>query len=293
MYPEQQSGPSKKGYAFGTLLLILGIVGGFAAIIGGVLAGTNRVNDYQRVPVGVAGRSISFSKPGRYDAYFERPGIRRRQQIPALLIRLDGPGGKQVLSSDLLRTSTNQHYDLNNHEGVRITGFDITTAGTYKVQFQGEPDQTGLDQIAFGKGSQGVLFAGVLGGLLGGGLVGFIGLIVLISTAVRRRNHRRRFGYAAGGGFGSPGPYGPPGGYGPPPGGASPPQVWAPAAPGGGGAWSAPGGPAEPSGQPPGWAPPPGPFPPAAPPPQAPAWPPAGSGPPNDPGRPGWGDPAR
>ncbi len=292
----QQSGPGKKGLWIGAILMVIGVAGGIALVVFGAKSVVDTVNSYRRVDVRTGG-SVSFSKAGRYDAFYEHPGIRRRRDLPPIQITLSGPGGQLTIDSDINRTNTTEHYSFGDHEGVRITRFNVAQPGRYQVRVLGEPIGNGVDEIAFGRGSitEGIL--GVIGGVLGGGLVMFIGLIVLITTAVRRGRYRRRMsqaGYGTGcvppGGFASQGPWTPAG-----PGDAA--GSWSPPAgqPGPPGQWPPPAVPPGPPGRPPGWAPPPG-QPPAsgrAQPSWPPPAPPSRSGPASDPDRPGWGAPGQ
>jgi len=272
-YPMQKSGPSAAGILIGIALMVIGAVGGIVLTVASVQSVEHTVNSYKRVDASTGG-AVTFSETGRYYAYYERHGIKNRGQIPPLRVKLSGPAGRQLLLTDIGRTGTNEHYDFGDHEGVRITGFDVPRTGQYRVTILGESAGTSGTEIAFGKGSITKGLLGLVGGLLGGGLIGFIGLIVLITTVVRRGRHRRRLAQAAyGGGYGPPGAYGPPG--------FGQPGTWPPSAPGPS-QWPAPPGQPgspPPPGRPGGWAPPPP--------------PPPGSGATNDPGQPGWGGPGR
>jgi len=255
-----RSGPGRAGYVIGALLLVAAAIGAAAVIALGVKSTVDRVGNYQRVSV-TNGGEIDLAQPGRYYAYYERPGIKERSEIPfGLRIELVGPAGeRQVLESDIGRTGTNEQYSFNGHDGVRFTGFQANRAGRYRVRVLGEPVGTPSASIAFGKGALSGLLGGAAVGVLGGGLLGLIGFILLIVTAVRRSRHRRRmaaanFGYGGAPGYGGPS-FGSGPGYGPPAG-------------------------------PPGWAPPQGAPPPAGPPPTG--WPPPAGPPPppgHDPGR--------
>lgn len=281
-YPTQKSGPGAAGIVIGIALIVIGVLGGIALVVTGARSTLHTVNSYKRVGA-TSGGAVTFSETGRWYAFYERPGIQNRSDVPPVRIELSGPGDPQVLFMD--STSTTEHYAFNGHEGVRITGFNITRTGQYRVRVLGESVVSPVDKIAFGRSSITKGLLGAVGGFLGGGFVAFIGLIVLITTIVRRGRHRKRMAYAAyGGGFGPPG-FGPPGGQGPawPPPGQTGPPPWAPPA----------GQPAQPNqpGQFGGWAPPsqpPGGFPPPSPP------PPSGTpGPGDDPGRAGWGGPGQ
>lgn len=279
-----RGGPRRAGIWIGVILMVIGVVGGLTLVLLGAKSLNDTVNGFQRIDLRQGG-TVSFTKIGRYDAYFERPGVRRRRDIPPIRVLLSGPGGGLTLNSDIGRSNTTEHYSFGHHEGVRLTKFNVTTVGRYRVSVAvaGEPT-TGLPgQLAFGKGSIAPGLIGIAGGVLGGGFIALIGFVTLIATLVRRGRYRRRMAQGA---FGAP--YG--GGYPagptwPPSGPGSPAGPWPP------GDQTGPPPPApssDPSTPPPGWAPPPGPPPGAA----RPAWPPAsppGPGPTSDPDRPGWG----
>ena len=174
----------------------------------GAISLSNTVDSFRRVDA-ASGGAVTFSKTGRYSVYYERVGIKNRSDVPPIRITLSGGGRSQTLASDSASTSE-EHYHLGDHEGVRIGKLTIADPGRYQVTVNGEPTGSSADRIAFGKGSIVTGIVGVVGGLLGGGLMAFIGLIVLIVTAVRRSSHRRRMASAGyGGGPGAPGGYQP------------------------------------------------------------------------------------
>jgi hypothetical protein len=272
----------------GAVLILIGVVGGIALIALGAKSLSDTVNGYQRVDARRGG-VVTFDKAGRYSAYYEENGIRRRSDIPQIQIVLSGPGGRQTLTAQADGSTSTEHYSFGDHEGVRVTRFTISTPGRYQVNVvgAGEPSAGQPVEIAFGRGSitKGIL--SVAGGILGGGLIVFIGLILLIATAVRRGRYRKRMAQGGYGGYGGGYPGGP-GGW--PPAGPGAPPAWpAPAgAQGGPPGWAPPTSPPEPSAWPPPTepspAPPPSAPPPSAPPPSAPPPPPGSEGA-------GWGSP--
>lgn len=265
-YSPRQGGPSKAGYWIGAVLMALGVIGGIALIGFGAKSLSDTVNSFRRVDA-ASGGAVSFSATGRYYAYYERVGIKDRSDLPPVRITLSRGGQSETLTSNSGRSGADEHYHIGDHEGVRIGAFTVRQSGQYRVTVNGEPGGSATDQIAFGKGSIVRGLVGVIGGLLGGGLLGLIGLVVLITTAVRRSSHRKRLAAV---GYGP----GPPGGYGAPP-------AWPPASPGAPAPWPPPGQVGQP-GPPAQWASPPV-WPPAAPPP--------GSGPTDDPEHRGGRDP--
>lgn len=291
MQPVVHGGPRRTGLWVGAVLIFIGVVGGIALIALGAKSLSDTVNGYERVDARQGG-VVTFPKAGRYSAYYEEDGVRRRSDIPQIEIVLSGPGGRQTLTAQADGSTTTEHYSFGDHEGVRVTRFTIATPGRYQVSVlgAGEPSTGRPVDIAFGRGSitKGIL--SVAGGILGGGLVVFVGLILLVATAVRRGRYRKRMAQGGyGGGYpGGPGGW-PPAGPGAPPGWPAP--AGAPSTPPG---WPAPAGaPGGPPEAPPGWAPPASaPAPPAWPSPTSPA-PPSAPPPPPEPDGAGWASPGQ
>ena len=150
-YPVQRKEPGKAGYIVGAILLFIGVAGGIALIAWGAYSVVDRVNHYQRVSVRTGG-TVTFSDTGRYNAFYEAPGINdRRSDVPPLQIELVGPGGvRKVLSATEGSNGTDDTYSFGDHDGIRLTRFDIDQPGRYQVRVAGEPG-TATGEIAFGR----------------------------------------------------------------------------------------------------------------------------------------------
>ncbi|MCU1454499.1 MAG: hypothetical protein JWN46_2645, partial [Acidimicrobiales bacterium] len=248
-----RSGPSSAGYVIGSLLLVAGIAVGIVGAVVGVSRVIDTIDHYQRFPVrsGEVGRTVVLSKTGRYSLFYEAPGVKSVSQIPPIRVEITGPTGLQVVGPEY--TGSSQSYQFSGRQGARFARFNVLVAGRYTFQVKGAAlaDVPTDASLAVGRDDflKGVEILVI--GLVGGGIIGLIGIVVLIATAVRRSNHRRQVApawapqpWAApppawGGPAQQPGPWTPP------------PAGWNPPPPG----WNPP--PAGSNPPPPGWNPPP------------------------------------
>jgi hypothetical protein len=229
----QGSGPSKKGYLLGGLIMAVGVIGAIVWFATGFMAFADTIDGFQRVSANGQGE-VTFDDTGGYVIYYEAPGADDG----------DIPDGQVLLTpvdSDepvpLERYDSELSYNDGDHEGYAVVTFDIDRPGTYLL----ESESDGNGDLAVGRSVASRLVTTIVGSMALGGLGVVVGAILLIVTYVRRRTARTRgaSGYAPG--------------YPPPPPGYPPSPVYG----------SAPSGPPPPSYPPP---PPPSSYPPPPPP---------------------------
>jgi hypothetical protein len=251
------SGPSKVGYLVGAAVVAIGVAG---AIVWGALGFTSfshQVDGFQRVSANGQGE-VTFDEPGGYVIYYEAPGA-DEGDVPAGQASLT-PGGSGGSGEPVtLETyDSSLSYANGDHAGQAVLTFQIDRPGTYVLESTSDGD----GELAVGHSIAGKLVTTIVGALALGGLGLVVGAVILIVTAVRRRNARVR---ARGSALPPPGAVSgsstPPPTYPPPPPGQAPPA---------GGTPSSPPPPPPPPGQAPpyGEAPPAGGTPPPPPPPQ-------------------------
>ncbi|MBL1075858.1 hypothetical protein JK358_15790 [Nocardia sp. 2] len=198
-------------FAVGALLIVVGVVGAIALAVSSFTGMSDKIDGFQRVAI--PGSGTVQLESGSYTVYIEGPDGATGSVL------ITAPDGSEVT---LEPYSSKVTYSFGGHDGEAEFSFQATQSGTYDVTTEGPSGSN----IAIGEGLGGGIVGSVLGALaLGlGGL--FLGIIVLIVTAVKRSGSKKRA--AAGSGWG---------------GGAPPPgQQW-PAQPGPGQQWPAQPGP--------------------------------------------------
>jgi hypothetical protein len=232
---QQESGPSKFGYVIGTILIIIGVVGGIGFGVSKIVSVQDAIDDFDRVPVGET-RTLDLDA-GDYVVYGESGG---GSAIEAVLanFRIRPEGSEDELTvEDYVAEFT---YDVGNRPLRAEFTFEIDESGPYQVQADGI--RSGATTAAIGPSIVGDFVAGIVGGLIIGGVGVLVGVIFLIVTGVRRRKFRQR-GWLNGWnqpGAPQPGTWSPPaapGGYGTPPPAAG---GWNPPPPPGGGSYPPP-----------------------------------------------------
>lgn len=275
------------GIWIGIILMLIGLVGGIALVVGGATQVADLAKDLERVPL--RGGTVQIDETGEQTIYAERPAPGSGASFstgsyvdrPDLIITVTDPSGQRVEVTGTIYGS--ETYTNNGREGVEVGSFYASQTGTYEISAAAE-NPGNFTTLAVG---QVIDFAGIgmiVAGVIGGGFFVVLGLILLIVFAVKRSRARKRIAMAGRpGGPGGPGwptpayaggaPYGGAPGY---------PAPGAPAPYGAPGAtWTPP--PAAAPASTPGWVPPPTvPGAPAAPPvvPVPPVAPPAVDAPP-------------
>lgn len=241
-----ETGPGKGGYVLGTLLIIVGVVGGIAWGVVNGIGFSDAIDDFERVPVDEVG-TIEL-EAGDHVVYGERNG---GTGITAVLgdvrMRPSGEGNDEL---ELQRYVAEFSYDIGGRAGRAQYTVDIPEDGEYDIQADGISGSA--TTVAVGPSVAGQLVSAIVGALLIGGIGVLAGIVILIVTGTRRRRFRQRSWQQGGGGWGQPG--------------GAPPGTWNPQQQPGGfgqtagpGGWNPPPPPPQPGGYPPpGGAPPPG-----------------------------------
>ncbi|MEV6556573.1 hypothetical protein AB0M22_12715 [Nocardia sp. NPDC051756] len=182
----QRITPSGWWFAFGGLLIAIGVFGGLGLGIFGITQASGKIDDFQRIPVPGSG-DLHLTETGGYTVYFE--GLAGRVNIV-----ITDPGGSTVPLNKYDATVT---YSFGKHSGEAAFSFEAKQPGTYHVITKG--DAGGTAAVGRGLGDSFVfqLFAAL--GIGGGGLV--LGLVVIIVVAVKRSGSKRRAALAGGGGY--------------------------------------------------------------------------------------------
>ncbi|MFE9579235.1 hypothetical protein ACFYO1_22815 [Nocardia sp. NPDC006044] len=180
----QRITPSGWWFAFGGLLIAIGVFGGLGLGIVGITQTAGKIDDFQRVAVPGSGE-VQLAETGGYTVYFE--GLPGRVNIV-----ITDPGGSAV---PLTKYDASVTYSFGKHNGEAAFSFEAKQPGTYHVTTKG--DYGGTAAIGPGLGDSFVfqLFAAL--GIGGGGLI--LGLVVIIVVAVKRSGSKRRAAQAGGG----------------------------------------------------------------------------------------------
>jgi hypothetical protein len=122
---------------------------------------------------------------GGYVIYYEAPGADEG----------DIPDGRAFVTSDdtgdelpLETYDSELSYDNGDHAGRAVLTFEVEEPGTYLL----ESDTEGDGDLAVGRSVAGKLVTTIVGSMALGGLGVIVGVVILIVTAVRRRNARAR-----------------------------------------------------------------------------------------------------
>ena len=236
-YGDNQIRPALWWFFVAGGLAVVGIVGGIALIVSGVVRWADTVEDFERVSV-PGTEDVQIDDTGGYSIYheFERDASFRFFP-PEPDVTVTDPSGDEVV---LDRYSGTVTYEISGYEGEGLFTFDADETGTYTVTADGDPESVIAVGRGVGRGLAASIGAGIAVGFIG--VVG--GIVMAIVVGVKRSGSRRRLRANW-----NP-PPGPPGG-----GWGAPPGAWGPApgAPG----W----GPQPPPGQPAPPPPPPAPSP--------------------------------
>lgn len=174
-------GPRRIWYWVGGAVALVGIVATVVWIVTGVGGISDQVDDFQRVPVG-GEETITLGETGGYTIYYENgdPGD------VDVNVNVIGPGIGSGSLGDYDGTLT---YTAGGRSGRAVLTLRVDQPGTFTVRATA-PDEEG--QIAIGRSVGPRLVRTVVGGVLIGlyGVAGATGIVLL--TALRRRDARRR-----------------------------------------------------------------------------------------------------
>ena len=215
-----ETGPGKAGYIIGTILIMVGVVGGIAWLVIGITGIEDTVDDMEREPVDQVG-TIDLDEGGQVIYGESAGGDAVSAVLGTVRIRPEGEEGGELNVSTYEGELT---YDFGNRPMRAQYTVDIPEDGTYEIRAAGIPG--GATTVTVGPSIAGDLVGAILGGFIIGGLGVLIGVILLIVTGVRRRRFRQRSWQ---GGWSAPGSWNPqanagyggtpqqPGGWNPPP----------------------------------------------------------------------------
>jgi hypothetical protein len=181
--PEASGGPSRTWYWVGGVVGVVGIVATVVWIVTGVRGIERQVDRFQRVDMGEEG-PITIDETGGYTIYYEGPGAELDE--PDVNVTIEGPGIRRGSLGDYDASLT---YSFGGREGRAVLTVRIDEPGTFLLGSTSSEDD---GQIAVGRSLAPRLVRTVLGGV-GLGLYtvgGTTGIILL--TALRRRDARRR-----------------------------------------------------------------------------------------------------
>ena len=167
----------------------IGLVTAVAWIASGVGAFFDQIDDFQRVPLGEEA-PVTFTGTGGYTLYYEGPGADDSDYFygPSdFSVEIAPVDGRPLRLSDYDADVTYAH---DGREGRALYSFQIDDPGTYVVSSTSPPGEVG--ELAVGRGLGRRLVGPIVGGIALGlwSVGGGIGIILL--TALRRRDARRR-----------------------------------------------------------------------------------------------------
>ena len=185
------SGPSRLWYWVGGVLVTLGV--GIAAflVVNGIVGFVNRVDGFQRVPLGRQG-TVVFEDTGGYTLYYEQR-FSSEGRIPSFDVALaPEEGGDPV---PLTEYDSDVTYDIGRRHGRALYSFRITEPGRYLLRvgsLEGRERATTREVVAVGRGlGRGFVLRTVTATLVG--LLGLAGgAVLIIVTAVKRHAARTR-----------------------------------------------------------------------------------------------------
>jgi hypothetical protein len=185
------NGPSRIGYWVGGALVAVGVGVAALLVVTGVVGFVNRIDDFQRVPLGRQG-TVVFEGTGGYTLYYEQR-FSSEGRIPDFDVALVPEDGEDPVP--MSEYGSDVTYDVGGHHGRALYSFRISDPGRYVLRV-GSPD--GRERAATGEGvavGRG-LGRGLVFRIVTALLVGFLGLaggaVLIIVTAVKRHAARTR-----------------------------------------------------------------------------------------------------
>jgi hypothetical protein len=164
-------------------IVVVGIVAAVLWFALGIAGLSDDVDGFQRVPLGGTGE-VSFSESGGYVIYYEGSED-PSPPFDADLEPLDGGEAGPIGSY-----GTDLTYDFGGRSGTAVGTIEIVRPGRFRLDTTTPSDAGG--ELAVGRTLGRRLVTSVVGGLALGFGSCFIGATILIVTAVRRYNARKR-----------------------------------------------------------------------------------------------------
>jgi hypothetical protein len=183
--------PSRIWYWVGGALVATGVAIAAVLIVGGVLGFKDRIDDFQRVPLGREG-AVVFEQTGGYTLYYEQR-FSSDGRVPGFDVELvPTEGGDPVALSEYGSDVT---YDVGRRHGRALYSFRITEPGSYLLR-AGSPEGRGTsvsrDVVAVGRG----LGRGLAVRIIAAAVIALLGFgggaAIIIVTAVKRHAARTR-----------------------------------------------------------------------------------------------------
>jgi hypothetical protein len=205
-YGDNQIRPALWWFFVAGGLAVVGIVGGIALLVSGVVRWSNTVEDFDRVSVPGTGE-VQIDETGGYSIYHEyERDTSFRFYPPDPDVTVTDPSGEEVVLDWYSGSVT---YAVSGYEGEGLFTFDAEETGTYTVTTEGDSESVVAVGRGVGRGLAAPIVAGVAVGFIG--VVG--GIVMAIVVGVKRSGHRRRLRA-----IWNPPPGPPPGAWGPAPG---------------------------------------------------------------------------
>jgi hypothetical protein len=163
------------------------VVGSLVAILWFVaLVASEDTSSFLRVPV-PSDRKVDLSAR-TYALYAEAPGDSTRS-TPHPSVRVTGPNGEEpviLYGSDAVAAT---YVTLTDRSGAAFATISPTVAGTYRVEVSADPGRasTGDELVAIGDDLSTANEAGYLAAVALGAVTFFVGIAIIIATAIRRR----------------------------------------------------------------------------------------------------------
>ncbi len=183
--------PSRAWYVLGGALAAAGAGMAVLLVVTGFLGFTDRIDEFQRVPLGAEG-TVVFERAGGYSLYYETRSA-DVEDVPGFGVALLPEGGGEPIA--MSEYDSRVTYEVGGRHGRARYSFRIDEPGRYLLKVgkpAGRDGATAGEVVAVGRGiGRGVvarIFAAVLIGVFGVGG----GAAVIIVTALRRHAARTR-----------------------------------------------------------------------------------------------------
>ena len=151
------------------VLATVGIAAGVTLLVLAGVAYVDRVDDFQRVPVGTGGTFV-LGGVGGHSVYLEADGVAGRDR-PRLAVEIrDGREGRVPVEPYGSKVT----YDVSGHEGVALGSFSVDRPGTYTIR----SSESTTGTLAVGRGLGRSLVRNILLG------AGIIAVTVVVAVAL-------------------------------------------------------------------------------------------------------------
>lgn len=183
-----RTGPSRKGYVFAGVVLVLGAIGAAAILYLG-LSGLSM----QRVVV-PGSAELALDEPGRYTIYHESRSVMDGRvydvaDVSGLTVELVSAETGESVPLDA--PGANTTYELRGRSGRAVLTFDVGRPGAYRLSADYPAGDGPETVLAVGRGI-GTRIAMTIAGAIAVGVGSFLlAAVIAVITFVRRRRGRR------------------------------------------------------------------------------------------------------